>query len=412
MIEVAEAAERILARIQPLPAEAAATGNAAGRVLARAVEAPVTSPPWDNSSMDGYAARAADLSPGVVLRVVESIGAGGFPSRSLAAGEAARIMTGAPVPEGADTVVRHEDTDNGLERVTINDIRDAGRNIRKAGEDFAEGELLLEAGRLLTIRDLGVLASATVGNVLVHRRPRVAVISSGDELVALDDFTPAHRGRKIVSANSVTMSALVRDAGGEPVDLGIARDDPEDLRSRLESARDADLIITTAGISVGDHDHVRAVFASLGGELDFWKVRMRPGAPLGFGRLDGIPWIGLSGNPVSAIVTFELFVRPAIRRMLGARDLFRSTVPVTLGEPIKIAASLMHFLRVMLTPQHDGNFVATLAGSQSSAVLTALARADALLVLPGDRLDHAAGETFRAIPFDDGMRYSDRLELA
>jgi molybdopterin molybdotransferase len=412
MIEVSEAVERILARIEPLPGETVATASAVGRVLAESVAAPITSPPWDNSSMDGYAARAEDLSPGATLRVVESIAAGSFPSRPIGPGEAARIMTGAPVPKGADSVVRHEDTDNGLERVVVHDTRDAGRNIRKAGEDFAEGDQLLTAGTQLTVRHVGVLASATVRHVAVHRRPRVAVISSGDELVALEDFSAIDRGRKIVSANSLTMSALVRDAGGEPVDLGIAKDDPADLRAKLELAHDADLIVTTAGISVGDHDHVRTVFAALGGELDFWKVRMRPGAPLGFGHLDGVPWVGLSGNPVSAIVTFELFVRAAIRKMLGAKDLYRQTIPVVSSEPLKLAASLMHFLRVVLTPDQSGSFVATLAGSQSSAVLTALARADALLIVPGDRLDYAAGEKFRALPFENTFRYSGRLELA
>ena len=411
MIEVAEAAERILAQIEPLPGEPVATGNAHGRILAGDVVAPLSSPPWDNSSMDGYAVRSADLSPGAVLRVVEEIGAGAFPTRSIGRGEAARIMTGAPVPEGADSVIRHEDTDNGRERVVINITRDSGRNIRRAGEDFREGDALFEAGQLLTIRHIGVLASAGLKSVTVHRRPKVAIISSGDELVALDDFNSSLRQRKIVSANSLTMMAAVREAGGEPIDLGIARDDPDALREKLELARDADLIVTTAGISVGDHDHVRDVFASLGGVLDFWKVRMRPGAPLGFGRLNGIPWIGLSGNPVSAIVTFELFVRAAIRRMLGARDLFRATIPVTLGEPVKLAASLMHFLRVMLTHEQSGGFTATVAGSQSSAVLTALARADALLILPGDRLEYEAGEVVRAMPFDSAYRFADRLVL-
>ena len=411
MIEVAEAVERILAHIEPLPGEPVPTGNADGRVLAEDVAAPLTSPPWDNSSMDGYAVRSADLSSGVALRVVESVGAGAFPTRPVGRGEATRIMTGAPVPQGADSVIRHEDTDDGREQVVIRDLRDSGRNIRRAGEDFKEGAVLFEAGVQLTVRHLGVLASAGIASVSAHRRPKVAIISSGDELTALDDFTPSMRGNRIVSANSITMSAAVKDAGGVPVDLGIARDDPNALRDKLALARDADLIVTTAGISVGDHDHVRAVVASMGGELDFWKVRMRPGAPLGFGRLDGIPWIGLSGNPVSAIVTFELFVRAAIRRMFGAKDLFRQTIPVVLGEPVKLAASLMHFLRVMLKRDDRGAPVATLAGSQSSAVLTALARADALLILPGDRLDYAAGETFRALPFESSYRHSERLEL-
>lgn len=412
MIEVGEASARILARIDPLPGEPVLTASAAGRVLERDIVAPLTSPPWDNSSMDGYAVRSADVAPGASLAVIESIAAGSFPSRPVGAGEASRVMTGAPVPDGADTVIRHEDTDNGRDRVIINKIRDSGRNTRKAGEDFVKGAMLLGKGELLTVRHLGLLASAGLASVTVHRRPSVAIISSGDELAELAAFTPEMHGVKIVSANSVTMSAAVREAGGEPVDLGIASDDPAALRDKLAAASDADLVITTAGISVGDHDHVREAFASLGGDLDFWKVRMRPGAPLAFGTLEGKPWIGLSGNPVSAIVTFELFVRPVIRRMLGARDLFRATIPVTLAEPVKLAASLMHFLRIVMTRDTRGAYVARLAGSQSSAVLTALARADGLLILPGNRLDYDEGEVHRALPFESSFLHSTRLELA
>ena len=362
--------------------------------------------------MDGYAVRSADLSAGATLRVVEDVAAGGFPTRALYAGEATRIMTGAPVPDGADCVIRHEDTDNGREHVVIRDTRDSGRNIRKAGEDFAAGDVIVEKGQALSTSHLGVLASAGVASVVVHRKPRVAILSSGDELVSLEQFTPDLAGRRIVSANSVTMAAAVRDAGGEPVDLGIARDDPDSLRECLRPAQEADLIITTAGISVGDHDHVRDVVASLGGALDFWKVRMRPGAPLAFGTLHGKPWLGLSGNPVSAIVTFELFVRPVIRRMLGMRQLFRATIPVRLAERFSLAAPLMHFLRVVTATDDDGRFTAALAGSQSSAVLTALAKANALLILPGDRLEYAAGEIHRALPIGDFFQGSETLRLA
>jgi molybdopterin molybdotransferase len=295
--------------------------------------------------------------------------------------------------------------------VTIELTRDAGKNIRRRGEDFHAGDLLFDRGESLSIAHIGALASAGIKSVAVNRRPRVAIISSGDELVELRDFDLALAGRKIISSNSITLAALVRDSGGEPVDLGIARDDPASLREKLELARDADLIVTSAGISVGDHDHVRDVFAALGGKLDFWKVRMRPGAPLAFGMLGSVPWIGLSGNPVSAMVTFELFVRPAIRRMLGHRALFRQTIPVTIGQPITLAAPLMHFLRATVNRTSSGTYVASLAGSQSSAVLTAMARADALLILPGDRLEIAAGEVHRALPLGDSTGTDDRLVL-
>lgn len=361
--------------------------------------------------MDGYAARSTDLSTGAVLRVVESVAAGSFPSRAISPGEATRVMTGAPVPDGADSVVRHEDTDNGMDRVVIHNVRDSGRNIRKAGEDFRAGDVLVEPGEQLTVAHLGLLASAGAASVEVHRRPRVAIVSSGDELVRLEDFNADLYGEKIVSANSVSLAAAVSLAGGEPCDLGIAADDPGSMREKLRGAMDSDLIVTSAGISVGDHDHVREAFESLGGRMEFWKIRMRPGAPVAFGSLNGVPWIGLSGNPVSAIVTFELFVRPAIRRLCGARDLFRATIPVRTAEPITLAASLMHFLRVVITPTDDGIPEARLAGSQSSAVLTALARANALLILPGDRLEIPAGDTFRALPLGDAFRASGELRL-
>ncbi|HEX2723999.1 MAG TPA: gephyrin-like molybdotransferase Glp, partial [Gemmatimonadaceae bacterium] len=362
----------------------------------------------------GYAVRGADLAsdPAPSLHVVDTVAAGSFPSRGLERGEAIRIMTGAPVPGGADSIIRHEDTDNGREAVTILNKRDIGKNIRRAGEDFRRGDTLFERGELLTPAHIGALASAGIQSVDVHRGPRVALISSGDELVELRDFRPELAGAKIVSSNSMTLASLVRDAGGEADDLGIARDAPSSLAEKLSAARGADLMITSAGISVGDHDHVRTAFTDLGGQIHFWKVRMKPGAPLAFGTLNGTPWIGVSGNPVSAMVSFEVFVRPVIRKMLGHRLLFRQTIPVTLGEAVTLAAPLMHFLRVVITDDGNGRYTAALAGSQSSSVLTAMARANALLILPGDRLVLAAGETHRALPLGDSLRLSETLVLA
>jgi molybdopterin molybdotransferase len=361
--------------------------------------------------MDGYAVRSADLGHGP-LRVVETIAAGTFPSRGLERGEAMRIMTGAPVPDGADGVIRKEDTDEGRDAVTVRDTRDARRNIRRAGEDFREGDVLFEAGERLGIGHVGALASAGIRSVSVHRAPRVAIISSGDELVDLRDFTTGQTSGKIVSANSVTLAALVRDAGAEPIDLGIARDTAESMREILGKATGCDLIITTAGISVGDHDHVRDAVVALGGEISFWKVRMRPGAPLAFGTLHGVPWIGLSGNPVSAVVTFEVFVKPAIRKMLGFSRLFPRKIRVALGEPIRLAAPLMHFLRVVITRLEDRSYVARLAGSQSSGVMTSLARANALLIVPGDRLELSAGEEYMALSLGDDLETATSLDLA
>lgn len=361
--------------------------------------------------MDGYAIRSADVG-GTTFRVVQTIAAGSFPSRAIETGEAMRIMTGAPVPQNADTVIRKEDTDEGLDVVTIRETRDVGKNIRKTGEDFRAGDVLFDVGQQIGIAHVGVLASAGVQNVSVFRSPRVAIVGSGDELVELKDYAPEMAGQKIVSANSITLAALVREAGGEAVNIGIATDDLASMKQKLEQAVACDLIITSAGISVGDHDHVRDAITELGGTIAFWKVRMRPGAPLAFGSLRGVPWIGLSGNPVSAMVTFEVFVRPAIRKMRGAKDLFRRTIQVALGEPISLAAPLMHFLRVVITRAEGNTYVARMAGSQSSAVLTAMAKANALLVVPGDRLKLEPGELLTAIPLGDDYQSASTLGLS
>jgi len=402
VLGVAEASARILAGIEPLGAERVALLDAAGRVLATPVASPLTLPAWDNSAMDGYAVRAADIEPAredapVSLRVLESVQAGEFPSRQVEAGTAIRIMTGAPVPEGADSVVRVEDTNGATDVVVVTSARDARRNIRPRGEDIETGVVVLDRGVSLGAAQIGVLASVGAASVDVHRRPRVAFMSSGDEIVDLDRFHEALAGRKIVTSNSYTLHALIRAAGGEPLNLGIARDDPADLRERMQRAAGCDLLITSAGMSAGEYDYVRTVLAELGVTLDVWKVRMRPGAPLGFGRLHGMPWIGLPGNPVSTMVTFELFVRPVLRRMLGHTRLFRRPVAVTLEEPVKIGAKLTHFLRAIVTVRADGSLGARLTGPQGSGILTSMSLANALLVVPEDRPQVAAGETLHAL---------------
>src|SRR6059058_2080539 len=375
MLTVAEASERILAEIKPLDVETIPIRQALGRVLAEDVAATVTMPPWSNASMDGYAVRSADITPvmareRVKLRVVGTIAAGGFASRPLKRGEAMRIMTGAPTPEGADSVIRKEDTDGGTDKVEIRDARDVWKNIRPAGEDFQRGDVLAKRGSPLKAAVIGVLASTGAKEVKVFRKPRVAIISSGNELVDLDEFDEVVAARRIVSTNSYTLEALTRVAGGIPTDLGIAADTKAALRRKLENAGDSDLIITSAGVSVGDMDHTRDVFEALGGIQKFWKVKMRPGAPLAFGMLKDVPWLGLSGNPVSAMVSFELFVRPAMRKMQGYSAIFRRTVTVTLEEEVKIGAKLTHFLRACVTRQPDGQLSARLTGLQSSGMLT------------------------------------------
>lgn len=416
MLTVPEASARILADIPRLPSERIPLLDTLGRVLARAVASPLTLPPWDNSAMDGYAVLSSDIAAAtaeapVTLPVRETVAAGGFPSGPLRAGDAVRIMTGAPIPQGADTVVRVEDTDGGITSVVIRDARDAKKNLRFRGEDLREGQTVLEPGAPLSAAQIGVLASVGASEVDVYRRPRVAMLGSGNELVDLDRFEEAVRGRKIVSSNSYTVHAMIRMAGGLPVDLGIARDDPDDLRARLEGATGCDLIVTTAGVSVGEFDYVRDVLAGLGAEMKFWKIRMRPGAPLGFGMLNGVPWIGLPGNPVSAMVTFELFVRPVIRRMLGYTRLFRRPVPVQLEEAVTIGANLTHFLRCVVRVREDGALSARLTGPQGSGILTSMSVANALLIVPPERQRSAAGETLNALLLHEDASLAEEFAL-
>jgi molybdopterin molybdotransferase len=361
--------------------------------------------------MDGYAVRGADVrgasdaSPRR-LQVIEQIPAGAFPTQALAPGTCARIFTGAPVPAGADSVIRQEDTDLGALTVSIVRDRDVGVNIRRAGEDLRRGEQALAEGTELGPAALGVLASLAVANPLIYRRPRIAILGSGDEIVDVDQPDLILSGRKTASSNTHTLVALVRRAGGEPVNLGIARDTRASLREHLARALECDLLVTSAGISVGEHDYVREVLGELGADLKFWKLRMRPGAPVGFGLLGEIPWIGLPGNPVSTMVTFELFVRPAIRALSGRRLPFRRAVPVRMAEPIRLGPRQQHFLRAVVTPG-EGCPEARLTGPQGSGILTSMLRANALLVIPEGQLETPAGTLVPAIVLDDPVHQAE-----
>jgi molybdopterin molybdotransferase len=410
-LSASEAAERILLEIRRQPPLRIPLDDALDSVLAEDVVSPLDVPPWTNSAMDGYAARGEDVrgaseADPVRLRVVEQVPAGHFPSRAIHPGECARIFTGAPLPEGSDSVIRQEDTDGGVETVTILKDRDIGVNIRKAGEDIRRGTTVLARGTQLEPAHLGVLASLAVAHPLVYRRPRVAILGSGDEVVDVDQTEDILAGRKIASSNTHTLVALVRQAGGQPVNLGIARDTPESLREHLAAAGDCDLLVTTAGISVGEHDYIRSVLEELGAQQRFWKLRMRPGAPVGFGLLGEIPWIGLPGNPVSTMVTFELFVRPAIRKMMGHALPFRRSVPVTVAESITVRPRLQHFLRATITQGPNGP-EAGLTGPQGSGILTSMARANALLVLPEGQFETPAGSSVQALILNDPIHQEE-----
>lgn len=409
-ISVSEARGLVLAATPRLGLETVPAGEALGRVLGEDVVAGRTLPPHDVSAMDGFALRAADLAAAapaarVVLRVAFEVAAGAAAARTLAPGEAARILTGAPMPPGADTVVRQEDARREGERLSIGVVPRLGENVRPAGEELRAGECVLAAGRVLGPAELGLLASLGRTIVSVRQRPRVALLSGGDELVEPDGDTA---GGRIVSSNSYSLAALCRRVGAEPRYLGLARDTPESLEEKLRAGLRADVLVSSAGVSVGDRDYVRPVLERLGAELVFWGVEMRPGHPLVFARFpgDGPLVFGLPGNPVSAMVTFELFVRPALRKLAGHTALFRPTLRARVGETLRKAQGRVHFVRVRLE-RVDGGYLARSTGSQSSGVLRSMSLAQGLLVFPAEASELREGETAVVQVLDDEFFLSE-----
>lgn len=397
-LPVEDAIARILAAVPRLDDEAVPLRAAVGRVLRESITAQYSHPAWRNSAMDGYAVHGDDVRSAtnampVTLPVAGTIAAGDQPPAAVARGSAWRIMTGAPVPDGIDTVIRVEDTDAAVTTVQVRDARDVQRNIRPRGEDFLQGAEVLQAGMVLRPPHVGLAAANGCSALRVARRPRVAILTSGNELVDVDAFSDVLSGRRIVNTNGYTLFAAVIEAGGEVVDLGIAPDDPAAIADRITGAPPFDALITCGGISVGAFDYTRDVVQRLGATLDFWRVRMRPGGPFGFGMLDARPWFGLPGNPVSAMVTFEIFVRPALRAMADQPDRFRETIDVTLAEPVTTTGGLTHFLRAVVTTDRS----AQLTGPQGSGLLTSMVAANALLIVPHDVPYLAAGASARAL---------------
>ena len=402
MQSVAGAQQRILDGVKPLRTERVTLAEALGRVLATPVVSRRTLPPFDNSSMDGYAVRGNDTTGAssehpVELPVVGESRAGAMPGRPLQRGTAMRIMTGAPLPDGADAVVRYEDTDSGRDRVRISVVVKHGTNVRRAGEDMNPGNEILAPGRRLRPADLA--ACAALGNpwLEVHRRPRVAVVSTGDELV---DVEREPGPGQIVDSNAVAIAAAVRQAGGDPVRIGIARDTVVDLRRALGEAARCDLIVSSAGVSMGDHDHVRDVVDEMG-SMGFWRVAMRPGKPLAVGVVQGVPFIGLPGNPVSSQVTFELFARPAILALQGAAEVHRRRFAARALEAMDKPDGLETFHRGVLTGAVGGELPGVrLSGPQGSGIMRSLVIADCLIALPaaGSRIE--AGAVVEVIPLD------------
>ncbi|MBC7247444.1 MAG: molybdopterin molybdotransferase MoeA [Actinobacteria bacterium] len=383
MLSVDEAREAVLASIDTLPEVEVGLQDALGMTLAEDVVAGHDIPPFDNSAMDGYAVRAADLAGAsprrpVELAVVGDLPAGYEPGVTVARGEALRIMTGAPLPPGADTVVPVEATRGEGDRVQVMEELARGANVRRAGEDVRAGEKVLEAGRLVAPAELGMLASLGHARVRCFRRAVVGIISTGDELVGVEEeLSPG----KIRDSNSYTLYGMVREAGGEPLRLGVVRDDASLLeRTILENLERVDLFVTSGGVSVGDYDMVKDVLGKLG-EMNFWKVAMRPGKPQAFGHIRGKPLFGLPGNPVSVMVSFEQFVRPALLRMMGRRDLFRPTVTAVLDAPLGRRTGRTEFIRV-IAEWRGGRYHARPTGPQGSGILSSMVAGNALAVLP------------------------------
>jgi molybdopterin molybdotransferase len=391
-MEVEQARREILAHIRPLEPEPVPLLEAMARTLAEDVQAEEDIPPFENSAMDGYALRAADVSTAapdrpVSLSVIASLAAGAAPAQPVRAGTAIRIMTGAPMPPGADTVVRFEDTDEGLGgspkttgQVQIFRAARPGDNVRQAGEDVHRGEVVLQRGTLLRPAEVGLLASLGRAQVAVTRRPRVAVLATGDELVEIDE--PLAPG-KIRNSNSYSNYAQVLKYGGLPLMLPIARDTVADVTARIEEgiALGADLFLTSGGVSMGDYDLVKNVLHDLG-QIDFWQVRMQPGKPMAFGQMRGVPLLGLPGNPVSAMVVFEQFARPAILKMQGRRQLRKPEIEVTLLDDAKAYTDRVRFLRAIAGQDVEGHWTARLTGPQGSGILSSMVRANALVVIP------------------------------
>jgi molybdopterin molybdotransferase len=410
-ISAAEALRIILEQSRPLGEETLPVPEALGRVCAETVVATRPLPPLDNSAMDGFALRAADARGAgekrpVTLPVAFEVPAGDPGTRPLPPGTAARIFTGAPLPPGADSVVRQEDTERAGDAVAIRIEPGLGDHVRRAGEDVEAGDAVIAAGTLLGAAHVGMLTSLGRSFVALRTRPRVAVLSGGDELVEPDGDLS---GGRIVASNSWSIAAQCRELGAEPVYLGIARDRPDDIERRLLGGMACDALVTTAGVSVGDRDYVRGVLEKLGCSLLFWGVQMKPGYPLAVGVFEGGrgPLVfALPGNPVSAMVTFEEFVRPALLRMAGHTRLFRPTLEVTLGETLRKSPGRLHFVRVRLA-REGGRVLAYSTGNQSSGVLRSLCEAQGLLLFAAEARELRAGDTATVQLLDPGFLAAD-----
>jgi molybdopterin molybdotransferase len=383
MIQVQEALDTILAKIQFKGVEKVPLDQALGRVLAEDVVSRVNNPPLDNSAMDGYALIAQDIQSAtpenpIKLEVVEEIAAGYTAKGTLKPGQAMRIMTGAPIPPGANAVLMQEDTEKNGCSILCMDKADVEENIRQAGEDVKIGEQVIKKGTTLTPAHIGMMAVVGRSQIAVGQRPIVSILSTGDEILELDE-TP--EGPQIFNSNGHMLAAQIKSAGGIPVYLGIAKDTEKDLMEKFESALKADVVVSSGGVSVGDYDLVKASLKKMGQDMLFWKVAMKPGKPLAFGRIGDTPIFGLPGNPVSSFVSFEQFVRPSLRKTMGCSDLTHKTVQAKLTRTIHKKSGRLHFLSSIVS-WADGEYTVTPAGEQGSGILKSAANANGLLIFP------------------------------
>ncbi|RKU18033.1 hypothetical protein C6500_13490 [Candidatus Poribacteria bacterium] len=396
MLSVQEARQQMLNTIPVLPTEKREILSCTGYVLAEALHAEENIPPFDNSAMDGYAVRAADVQNAseatpAVLSVVETIAAGYAPTQEVKTGQASRIMTGAMMPEGADAVVMQEVTQRDRDGVKIFESIDKTGNVRFTGESVAEGQQVMGKGKYLRPPEVSMLASLNRPEATVYRKPTVAIVSTGDELLLLGE--PLEPG-KIRESNRYGLYAQVEEAGGIPIDMGIVPDDEAEIERTFRAAlAKSDALIASGGVSVGEHDFVKSVLERLG-EVNFWRVAMKPGKPQAYGISDGKPIFGLPGNPVSSLVVFELFVRPALLKMAGHTDLLRPTFKATLAEPVTNRDGRVNYMRAILK-ESNGYYTAETTGPQGSGILHSLVLANGLITIPsGATLD--AGETVDA----------------
>ena len=412
MLNVEQALAQILSHVDVLEEEEKPILGCLGQVLAEDIYSTINIPPLDNSAMDGYAVRARDTigaspqSPRF-LRVIDTVMPGTISRYEVAPGTAARIMTGAPIPKGADSVVRFEDTDEAQNKKSaeVGVLREvkAGLDIRRAGEDITKGSLILSKNMVLRPSEIGILASLGRSKIKVIRRPVVAILATGDEIVDINQPLPES---KIYNSNTYSIAALVLRYGGIPRILGIASDSADSLVAKLQQGLDADLLITTGGVSLGDYDIVKDVLLK-GGEIVFWKVRLKPGKPLAFGMVKGlnkasernIPYLGLPGNPVSAMVTFELFVRPAILKMMGKKNLTKPTVEAIINDTIINEDGRRIFARAVVE-KRGNQYFAQLTGSQGSGILTSMALANGLVIVPEDKPEVKAGDVVQVMMLD------------